>query len=274
MSDQPQANEAFIERQATSLGVETPRVEAAPQPQGAVSSEIGQDDKLVSALNKERDARKQLENQLKAQAQKERELEQKLERVKDIDPTQYSRLIQEQAERDEQNLLRRQEFEKAREGYRVQTEAATKRAEEAHHQLEALTIRTATEKAFFESGGRKSTFDLSAQGGEDIAPVEAMLALFRGRVRLEEGKVVILNSVGGVELNSEGRPKSLTEKMSEIKKGSMGSLFAPENNNSGSGMNPTTTNYQGKQVKLFSREQARSGKASMSDIASGKAFVN
>jgi hypothetical protein len=260
----------------TSQGVETQTAaNSSSQPSGVQGQNNGVNNvELLSELAKERNALKQLQTQLQAQTQKEQELQKQLDSVKNIDPAQYERLLKEQAERDEQNLLKRAEFDKARESYRQQTEAANKKAEEAHQQLETMTVRTATEKAFYECGGRKTEFDLSAQGGEDIAPVEAILALLKPKLRIEDGRVVILNSVGAVEVNSEGRPKTLTEKMTEIKKGSMGSLFAPENMNAGSGMNPTTTNRNGQPVKLYTREQARNGKASMSEIAYGKAFVN
>ena len=264
------STDALNDGLTTSAGIEASATESQSQPSGTQTQDNAN---LLSALAKERELRKETENKLKMQSQKEQELQQQLNKVKDIDPAQYARLLQEQDERVQNDLLKRKEFDKAAENYRVQTEAANRKAEEAHAALEALTIRTATEKAFYENGGRKSSFDLSVQGGEDIAPVEAVLALFRGRVKLEDGKVVILNSVGSVEMNAEGRPKTLGEKMLEIRKGSMGALFSPENTNSGSGMNPTTTNHNGQPVKLYSKEQARNGKANIEDIAFGRAYV-
>lgn len=157
--------------------------------------------------------------------------------------------------------------------YLTEAETARKQATDFKNQLNSVITRTAIERAFFEAGGRKSSFDLSAQGMEDIAPVEAILSVFQNRIKLEEdGKIVFLNAVGNIELNSEGRPKSIGEKMLELRKGSMGALFEPENNNSGTGATPTVSS-NGRQVKAFSIEQARNGRASMNDIASGKAII-
>lgn len=231
--------------------------------------------KAIADLEREKAARKALEKELKEKASKEVELQTTLERYKSVDPDQYEKLIKAQAERDEKDLLARKEFAVLREQYRAEAEAAKKDANSWKGRYDELQIKTAVESAFFNNGGRKSSIDLSAQGveAEDITPVEAVLSILKEKIQIQDGKIVLLNSVGSVELNSEGRPKTITEKILELKKGSMGTLFDPENTNSGSGMTPTTT-YNGKMVKIFSRAQARQGAASIDDIADGKAFVN
>lgn len=82
--------------------------------QTTTQAEPQENEKLLSALEKERTARANLEKELKARTAKEQELQTQLERVKAIDPDQYDRLKKAQAERDEQTLLQRQEFDKAK----------------------------------------------------------------------------------------------------------------------------------------------------------------
>jgi hypothetical protein len=229
--------------------------------------------KLLSALEKERATRKSLEKQLKERTEAEQALQAKFEQYKQVDPDLYERLKKEQGEREEKDLLKRKEFEQLRQKYQSETEVALKSAKTWEERHNDVVIQTTVKNAFYETGGKRNHFDLSVEGGEDIAPVEAILALLRPRLKLENDKVVILNNSGQIELNSEGRPKTLGEKMLELKKSSMGSLFQPESNSSGSGMIPTIT-QNGQTIKVFSREQARGGKANIDDIASGKAFVN
>lgn len=228
---------------------------------------------LLSALKKEREEKGSLQKQLNEKAANEKKLETQLERVKAIDPDQYLRLKQEQANRDENALLHRQEFDKAKQQYLTEAETARKQTTELKKQYDNLLTRTAIEKAFFEAGGRKSNFDLSAQGTEDITPVDMILSTFQNRIKLEEdGRIVFLNTSGNIEITSEGRPKTIGEKMIELRKGSMGALFEPENTNSGTGATPTVSS-NGRQVKVFSADQARNGRASIDDIASGKAII-
>lgn len=228
---------------------------------------------LMSALKKERDTRENLQKQLNEKAANEKKLETELGLRKAIDPDRYQRLVLAQTEREEQDLLRRQEFDKVKQQYQVETETARKQTAELRNQYNNLLTRTAIEKAFFEAGGRKSSFDLSAQGTEDVTPVEGILSIFQNRIKLEEdGRIVFLSAIGNVEVNSEGRPKTIGEKMIELRKGSMGALFEPENTNSGTGATPTVSS-NGRQVKVYSPEQARNGRASIDDIASGKAII-
>ena len=251
------------EIETETTGTETTITHAEPQ-------EI---QNLLSALEKERTGRTQAEKELKARTIKEQELQAQLRRVEAIDPDQYKKLQEAQARRDEDDLLRRKKFDEVKQQYLTEADAARKQTIDLKNQYNSLLTKTAIEKAFFEAGGRKSSFDLSAQGTEDVTPAEAILSVLRHRIRLEEtGQIVFLNSVGNTEMNSEGRVKSISEKMVELKKGSMGALFEPENTNSGTGATPTVSS-NGKQVKVYSVEQARNGRASMNDIASGKAII-
>ena len=177
--------------------------------------------KLLKALETERENRKKLEAQIKAGTAKEREAQQTLEKYKQIDPERYEKLLKAEQEREESDLIRKKNFEDAKIRYQQETEASRKAATEWQLKFEANVIDTAIKTSFFENGGKRSSFNLE-DGGEEVAPVEAILNLIRPRLRLEEGsKVIILSRTGEVELNAEGRPKTLTEKMMEFRKGSM-----------------------------------------------------
>ena len=255
---------------STENQVETPVTEPLASP----PVELPDVENLMSALKKERETRESLQKQLNEKATKEKELQIQLDRVKAIDPDQFQKLKEQQAKRDEEDLVLRREYEKAKQYLLTETETAHKQTAELKKQYDNLKTRTAIEKAFFEAGGRKSSFDLSAQGTVDISPVEGILSILQNRIKLEEdGKIVFLNDVGSAEINSEGRTKTIGEKMIELRKGSMGALFEPENNNAGTGATPTVS-YNGKAVKVFSRAQARAGHANMDEIANGTAIIS
>jgi hypothetical protein len=108
----------------------------------------------------------------------------------------------------------------------------------------------------------------------DPTPLEAVMNLIKPKTQVLDGRVVVVDRTGSPELNNEGKPKSLVEKMFELKKGTLGVFFEDENSATGGGMkSPPTTNYNGKSVIIYTKEQVRQGKASIDAIASGKAFV-
>lgn len=241
--------------------------------EGTQTSEQGEADitKLLKALETERETRKRLEADIKTRTTKEKEVQAQLEKYKQIDPERYEKLLKAEQDREEQELLRKKNYEELKSRHQQETDASRKLAADWQVKYETTVVETAIKTSFFENGGKKNTYSFE-DGGEDVPPVEAILNLLRPRIKLEDGKVIILSRSGEVELNAEGRPKSLTEKMLELRKGSMGALFDPQTNAAGSGMLPTTT-HNGQQYKVFSKDQARSGRASIDDLASGKALV-
>lgn len=96
----------------------------------------------------------------------------------------------------------------------------------------------------------------------------------RSRIKYEEGKIVLVDRSGNVEVNSSGQPKSLSEKMLELKKGSLGDLFAPESKASGGGsFTSTEAVINGERVKVASREASQKGAVDIDGIASGKIVI-
>jgi len=229
--------------------------------------------KLLADIEAERQARQKTEQAFKESQTKLTELEKQLEGYKAVDPDKYQKLLAEQASREEADLLKKKQFEEAKQRYQAEASAAQKTAQEAQIKLESLTIETQIKNAFFESGGKRLEYKLENEG-ENIAPVDALLAVIRPRLKLEDGAVRVLNPTGEIELNPEtGKPKTLSEKMAEFRQGSLGYLFEPVNKNTGGGKPPTTASVGGKQVTVYTREQARQGRVPMDEVASGKAVI-
>lgn len=230
---------------------------------------------VLETLKAETERREKLEADLKKASKRETEFQQTLEKYKQIDPEKYNQMVAAEQARQEKELIEQRRFEELKTRYQAETESQAKAAQEWQERHNSLVVETAVRSAFFSAGGRQGTGEFSLESGlEDIPPVDTMLSVLKPRINLQDGKVVITDRTGSVELNKDGRPKSLQEKMVELRRGSMGALFEPENKASGGGMTSPTTSYGGKNYRIFSKEEARSGKASIDDIASGKAFVN
>jgi hypothetical protein len=89
-----------------------------------------------------------------------------------------------------------------------------------------------------------------------------------------------------VELNGEGKPKSVYQKMNELKQTATFKPFFLGGDNSSNGsraVNDSLQKFNGDESqqqqqqepgrKSYTREQARRGKASIDDIASGRADI-
>ncbi|PNW36258.1 UNVERIFIED_CONTAM: hypothetical protein BEN50_16780 [Euhalothece sp. KZN 001] len=235
------------------------------------SSNEPTDTGLKSALEKERKSRKQYEKELKEQ---QKNLEQLREKLAKFDEEEYESLKKEKAEREEQELLRKKEFDQAKKQYLQQAEENKKLADQYAAQLEYFQKSQAIKDAFVNSGGI-TEFNQDAEY-EDIPPVQVITQLLQDRVKLQDGQSIVLDTKGETELDSEGNPKSLSQKMIELKRGSMGALFRPESTATGTGSianSSGTAVVDGKTVKVYTKEQARQGKVPMADVASGKAII-
>jgi HD-GYP domain-containing protein (c-di-GMP phosphodiesterase class II) len=244
--------------------VETPNTEVeTPQEKDTNDSE-----KLLRALESERQNAKQKEKELKEQLKKQSELEEKLRKLEQIDPDKYQKLIEKERAREEEALIKKNEFEELKKRYSEREQQAIKEAQNARNTLADYTIKTSIEKAFYENNGKRgSSID------NDIAPIDAVMQIVRPKVAIVDDRIVVVDSSGQPELNGEGKPKTVYEKMLELKSGkTLGSFFqSDEDLPRGGGMSGSFGS--GKSAPAYTRDQARLGKASIDDIASGKAFV-
>lgn len=231
--------------------------------------------KLMVTLQKERAAREQYEKQLKEAAKREQEQKKALDKYKAIDPDKYQALLEEAARKEEQELEQKRAYEELKQRYKSGEEAAIRERDEMRQKYEITVIENAIRNAFFENGGRKPAILESSEGGsfEDIPPVEVIINQLRARMKIVDGRVCIVDRVGSVEHTENGRPKTLSEKMQELRKGSLGTLFEPVNDSKGGGMSPQTASIGGKQVKVYTRKQAMAGQVPMAEIASGAAVI-
>jgi hypothetical protein len=222
--------------------------------------ETNDSEKLLRALEAERQNAKQKEKELKEQLKKQSELEEKLRKLEQIDPDKYQKLIEKERQREEEALIKKR--------YSEREQQAIKEAQQARNTLADYTIKTSIEKAFYENNGKRgSSID------NDIAPIDAVMQIIRPKVAIIDDRIVVVDSSGQPELNGEGKPKTIYEKMLELKSGkTLGSFFqSDEDLPRGGGMSGSFGN--GKGAPAYTRDQARLGKASIDDIASGKAFV-
>jgi hypothetical protein len=135
----------------------------------------------------------------------------------------------------------------------AEKEEAEKRTEELQAQTQELKLDTQFREAYTGAGG-----------SGDSEAYEMVKRFLGDRMQVENGQPVFLDRDGLVELGEYG-PKSLAEKMAELKRiPTFKGFFS-------GGADQTDNNSQ--QPKTYTREDARSGKASINDIASGKASV-
>jgi hypothetical protein len=136
----------------------------------------------------------------------------------------------------------------------AQREAAEKRTEEAQTRLQELTLDTQLREAYAEIGGIGSDDDNEAY--------EAIKRYLKdGKMQFEKGQPVFVDN-GLIELGEDGTPKSVRQKMQELKQHSTFKNFFSADT--------SQANSDSQQPKTFKREDAQRGKISIDDIASGK----
>lgn len=138
----------------------------------------------------------------------------------------------------------------------AQKEAADKRFEEVQAQTQELTLDTQLEAAYRELGGIGNDDDREAY--------EAIKRHLEGSLRFEDGRPVFFDERGVIEFGADG-PKTVAEKVAELKQHPTYKQFFSADTNS-----PQANNSQ---PKIYSRQDARDGKASIEDIAFGRASV-
>jgi hypothetical protein len=174
------------------------------------------------------------------------------------------------------------EFYAEKAKFQAETEAANKQTQEAKQKLEDMMVDNALKDAFTESGGKLGTVDDGCE-----TPFEIVKHYLKnGRCELKDKQVVFKNQWGNIELDSDGKPKSVYQKMSELKQTDTFRGFFLEGDNNSNGarsVNDSLQKFEGNESqqqqqqqpgrKTYTREQARKGKASINDIASGKADI-
>lgn len=206
--------------------------------------------KLIADLAAEQQARKALEIQLSERTEREQQLQAQVQQVQAIDPEKYQQLLKAQAQREEQDLLAQKDFERLKQRYQADTENAKKAADSWQQKHRQFLTETAIQEAFYQAGGKRPS------SAEEAAPIALISAILAPKIQL------IGNSVFLTELDVKGDPKSLSQKMTELRQGLLSELFNAE---SASNAAPMSGEY--------TREQARRGQAPIDAIAAGQVQV-
>lgn len=224
---------------------------------------------LLKALQTERAAAKLAKDELADRERQLAEREAQLSRLKGIDPTKYQELLTRQQQSEEEDLRRNKQWDTLKGNYEKQKAELTAKAANSESKYQSLLAQQAIKDAFISAGG---ITEVQAIDGEQIAPLDLVAQYFGNRIQVQEDRVTLLDRFGKPETH-EGRNLSLTEKMVQLKRGSLGYLFQPESKHSGTGSNPSTIGPNGKQLIVYTQEQARSGKADMKKVAAGEAVI-
>lgn len=140
---------------------------------------------------------------------------------------------------------------------KAETEAANKRTEDYQAQYRQRLLDNQLESAYRDAGGLD---------GDAFQALKNSLSC-----KIDGEQIYILDSSGGIEKNADGTPKTLAEKITEVKRHPVyQSFFKPDS---------TTPQTADNKPSLapgqyhYTHEQARNGKIKMEDIASGKAVL-
>jgi hypothetical protein len=206
-----------METENKNSGIENEVIEASTEPEVKSSGDV---ENLLKTLEKERKARKEAESLAKQKSERERQLESELSKMKEIDPEKYWALVEDSKKREEENLLKKRQYEELRTRFQQEAQEAKQKEKEAYNRYNDLMVDTAVKEAFFSAGGRRPNVATDIEG--DPTPLESVMSYIKPRLSVKDGRVVILDRSGNPELNKDGVPKSVGEKMMEFKKGTLG----------------------------------------------------
>ena len=188
---------------------------------------------LYSALQKEREARKIIEKEIK-------EKDQKLERFKDVNPAEYQKLVEEAAAAAAAQAAAQERTQLLEEKYGAQAAEATKKAELANRELLEFRKRYALEKVFFAAGGRTDSAD-------GVSFFDMLANQIGGQFRLNgDNTVSVVDSNGDKILDSEtGKPIAPEDFLTGYKTHPIYGTFFKGSKGSGAGLGYSGTDANG-----------------------------
>ena len=161
-----------------------------------------------------------------------------------------------------------QDFYTEKQRYQAEAQAARKEAAELRAKMRDMLIDNALKQAFTESGGR-----WDAAEGEGVSSFDVVKACLKNRIELRGKQIVFKDSHGNIEIDSEGLPKTDYQKRLELKQSeSFRPFFLGADNSSNGSTEPQQQQTQTGRPS-YTHEEARRGKATINDIASGKADI-
>jgi hypothetical protein len=226
---------------------------------------------LLSALNKERDRASQNEKALLDAKTRQEELQAQLDRVQSIDPEKYQQMLENQRKLEEEALVQSNQWSTLKTQAQEEVAIAKQQVATLESNYNQLLIKDQLGKAFRAAGGIEDIKPID--GVEQVNPIDLLSTFLAPRIKFDNGKVTLLDAMGREEKNAEGKPKTLSEKMFELKRGSFPNLFRAESTASGSGAPANMTRFDGKALTVYTRAQARAGRADMAAVARGEAII-
>lgn len=188
---------------------------------------------LMSALQKEREARKIYEKEAKDKGKQ-------LERFADVNPAEYQKLIEEASAAAAAQAAAQERTALLEEKYGAQAAEAAKKAETANKELLEFRKRYALEKVFFAAGGRTDSAD-------GVSFFDMLATQIGGRFRLEQdGSVVVLDGDGDPMRDTEsGKRIDPTDYLSTLKTHPIYGTFFKGAKGSGAGIGYSSTDANG-----------------------------
>jgi hypothetical protein len=246
---------------------------------GAAATDDGGDlARTLATLSKERGQREAAEkasraaaDSLAAASAREAELQKQLEQFKGVDPAKFQELLDKQTKADQDALKNAQQWDVLEKNLTIQVNTEKAAAAALREENANLFVSLQLGQAFRAAGGIEDVQPVD--GAEAIQPIDLIKSYLGGRLKREGDQLTLLDAVGKPEKNADGKPKSLGEKMIELKKGSLGNLFRAESTASGGGAQTSMVMADGRQKIVYTRAQTMNGTADMAKIASGEAVV-
>jgi hypothetical protein len=225
---------------------------------------------LLKSLNAERARAKEQQRLHEAAEAKAAEYERELGQLKKIDPKEYDRLLQAEKIRIEQENEAKGRWDLLREEKDLEISTLKTAKEQADNELRQEKITNAIARAFSMNGG----FDKlpAVEGMEPVDALEVIRNYLGDRIQVDKGVIVIMDKYGKPEKTAEGKSKTLNQKMHELKQSGLGYLFKAEGTRSGNDTSRSGVANDG-DGKIFTRQQAESGKADIEALATGKANI-
>jgi hypothetical protein len=233
--------------------------------------DVGKDPaNLLKSLNAERARAKEQQRLHEAAEAKAAEYERELGQLKKIDPKEYDRLLQAEKIRIEQENEAKGRWDLLREEKDLEIATLKTAREQADNELRQEKITNAIARAFNMNGG----FDKlpAVEGMEPVDALEVIKNYLGDRIQIDKGVIVVMDKYGKPEKTAEGKSKTLNQKMHELKQSGLGYLFKAESTRSGNDTSRSGVANDG-EGKIFTRQQAESGKADIEALATGKANI-
>jgi hypothetical protein len=244
----------------------------------AAADDGGDLGRTLATLSKERGQREAAEKASRAAADalaaattREAELQKQLEQFKGVDPAKFQELVDKQSRADQEALKKSQQWDVLEKNLTTQVNAEKTAAAALREENANLFVSLQLGQAFRSAGGIEDVQPVD--GAEVVQPIDLIKSYLGSRLKREGDQLVLLDTLGKPEKNADGKPKSLGEKMIELKKGSLGNLFRAESTASGGGAPPSMVMSDGRQKIVYTRAQTMNGTADMAKIASGEAVV-